>query len=161
MARSKREGRLTDPRTQYRETVRPWSELLLGVGARSVIGIGFGVAGSIAGYFIGWLFLGSSVSLSAAVVILTTGTGIGGGAVGFLGWVKLDDGPLANVPVLGLALAGGLTGAWGGLLFARAAYGMDIKTPDARITAVAAAALTANLMPALYAIAERALRRDG
>lgn len=127
--------------------------------ARSIIGLGLGVFGAILGYFAGWMALGPGTSLAAGTAYLTTGTGIGAGVASAVGWLDFDRSKLASLPWLALAVAGGLLGAWGGLAYAATAYDVDIKTQDARITAVAGAAFAANLAPALWRLGTGLLRR--
>lgn len=115
--------------------------------------------GAILGYFAGWMALGPGTSLAAGTAYLTTGTGIGAGVASAVGWLDFDRSKLASLPWLALAVAGGLLGAWGGLAYAATAYDVDIKTQDARITAVAGAAFAANLAPALWRLGTGLLRR--
>ncbi|MBI4305971.1 MAG: hypothetical protein HY678_06585 [Chloroflexi bacterium] len=126
------------------------SRLLGSIAVRLIIGLGFGAAGAVIGYFLSWGLLTPQASLNAGIAVFSTGIGIGAGLGSFLGWLDLDRSKLANLPALLLALAGGLLGAWGGLGYAASVYDVDIKTQDARITAVAGAAFAANLVPALW-----------
>lgn len=128
--------------------------------ARSVIGLGFGAMAAVLGYFAGWLTLTPRSGLSAGIAILTSGTGVGAGLGSLIGWLDLDRSKLANLPTLSLTVAGGLLGAWGGLAYAISVYEVDVKTQDARITAVAGAAFAANLVPALWRLGSGLRRRS-
>lgn len=101
----------------------------------------------------------SGTGLSAGIAILSTGTGLGAGLGSYVGWLQLDRSKLANLPALFLTIAGGLAGVWGGLVYAAALYDVDVKTQDARITAVAGAAFAANLVPAMWRLGASLLRR--
>lgn len=135
------------------------SRLLGSVLIRAVIGVGFGAAGAIVGYFAAVGVLPPVASLSAGIASFSTGIGTGAGLGSFLGWVDLDRSKLRNLPTLLLGLAGGMLGAWGGLGYAAVLYDVDIKTQHARITAVAGAALAANLIPALWKLGAGLLGR--
>jgi hypothetical protein len=76
----------------------------------------------------------------------------------FVGWIDLDRSRLANLPAMAVTCLGGLIGAWGGLIYASAVFDVDVKTQDARITAVAGAAFAANAAPALWRTAVALLR---
>lgn len=140
--------------------MRSWTELIVAILARSVIGTSLGVLGAVVGYFVAWMLVGPGVGLLSTVAIWTAGTGIGAGLAGFIGWVKLDADRRENLVPLGLALAGGLIGAWSGLIYAREVFGADIKSLDARITAVAAAAIVANLVPGVVTLITLTWRRE-
>lgn len=130
-------------------------EWIGGLAVRALIGMGFGVLGAVVGYFAGWMALAPGTGLSAATAYITTGTGVGAGAGSLVGWLDLERSKLANLPLFLLTVGGGLLGAWGGLAYAAAVYDVDVKTQDARITAVAGAAFAANLIPALWRSAAR------
>lgn len=134
--------------------------LLGSIAARLVIGFAFGVAVGVLGFFAGWAVLTPQTGLAAGLAILTCGTGVGAGVGSFIGWLDLDRSRLANLPTLSLTVAGGLLGAWGGLAYATSVYDVDVKTQDARITAVAGAAFAANLVPAAWRLATSLLRRS-
>lgn len=135
------------------------SRLLGSIIVRSIIGLGFGAAGAVVGYFVSFGVLTPQAGLNAGIAVFSTGIGIGAGLGSFLGWLDLDRSKLGNLPALLLAVAGGLLGAWGGLGYAASVYDVDIKTQDARITAVAGAAFAANLVPAMWRLGASLLRR--
>lgn len=124
-----------------------------------MIGLGFGVIGAIIGYFVAWAALPPRTGLGAGIAIMSSGTGLGAGFGSYIGWLELDRSKLANLPALFLTLAGGLLGAWGGLGYAASVYDVDVKTQDARITAVAGAAIAANLVPAIWRLVTGLFRR--
>lgn len=134
--------------------------LLGSIVMRSVIGLAFGVAAGVLGFFAGWAALTPQTGLAAGVAILTCGTGVGAGIGSFIGWLDLDRSRLANLPTMALTVTGGLLGAWGGLAYATFVYDVDVKTQDARITAVAGAAFAANLVPAVWRLGGSLLRRS-
>ena len=126
------------------------SELLLSLSVRTVVGVVLGGTAALAGWFCGWFFfLGPDTSLAGTLAILTVASGVGGGLGAAVGWLRPDDGVRANLPGPFLALAGGVGGAWGGLAFARAVFGVDVIAGEGNITAIAAAGIAANLPPLL------------
>lgn len=135
-------------------------QVMWGMIARCVVGLGLGVIGSIVGYFAGWMVFGPGSSLTAATALLTSGMGVGAGVGSFPAWLDLDRPRLAQLRCVGLSLLGGILGAWGGSYYAVIVFDVDVKTQDARVTALAAAAVGANLGPALWSLGTGLARRS-
>ncbi len=116
---------------------------------RAVFGILLGLLLSVAGFFAGWF--SSPPSATLPILFLVCGSGLGAAAGGFIGWLKPEAARTVIGIHLGLALMGGLAGAWvgwelGPVLYPEGLYrpGGTFRAPPF-VVAVVAAAVGANL----------------
>lgn len=126
-------------------------ELVISHLLRGFLGVCFSIGLGIAGYFVGWILSPLSLGFFHWIVFRMCGVGIGAGIGGLAGWLSPGQGQVTIFTTLGLALVGGLAGAWGGL-----AYGMlvwdDVLSQGALRVIIAFAALLANVLPLLASI---------
>ena len=119
---------------------------------RIVCGLSLAAALGVAGYFIGGMLWPPSSGLSFLLVLLVSGAGIGAGIGGFLGWLRLEGGRSTMFTVLGLALVGGLAGAWGGAMYGRIVYEQALYSKAAQESTILGAAVAANTLPLIASI---------
>lgn len=128
-------------------------DLLMSLGTRTALGVVLGVVLALAGWFAAWFFfLRTSAGLTEAMTVFTICTGVFGGIGAGMAWIRLDDGFLSNAPIVLLAIVGGLVGALAGLVFARVVFDVVVTKGEGDITAIAAAGITANLLPLIWFI---------
>ena len=117
---------------------------------RAVFGLLLGMFLSVAGFYAGWF--SSPPGPTLPVSLLIGGSGLGAAAGGFIGWFKPEVARTVIAIHLGLALMGGLAGAWvgwelGPVLYPEGLYrpGGTFRAPPF-VVAVVAASGGANLL---------------
>ena len=124
------------------------NELLISVSVRVVTGTVSGGTFALAGWFIAWFFfLRPSASLTESMIVFMAITSVAGGLGASLAWLRPDDGLRANLPMILLAVLGGVGGVLAGLAFARTVFDVDVTRGEGDVTAIAAAGIAANLPP--------------
>ena len=120
------------------------------IAIRTVFGLLLGMFLSVAGFYAGWFSSPPGPTLPASFLIL--GSGLGAAAGGFIGWLKPEAARTVIVVHLGLALMGGLAGAWvgwelGPLLYPEGLYrpGDTSRAPPFMV-AVVVASIGGNLL---------------
>ena len=126
--------------------------------ARIIFGVPLASALALVGYFAAWMVWPPGLSLPLFIAFLTFGAGIGAGVGGFLAWLRPQEPRPVILATLGLALAGGLAGAWGGLMYSRAPND-EILVSVVPFTAIVFAAAASNVPPFFATIYW--VRRDG
>ncbi len=120
------------------------------IALRSVFGLLLGMFLSVAGFYAGWF--SSPPGPTLPVFFLICGSGLGAAAGGFLGWFKPEAARTVTGIHLGLALMGGLAGAWVGWELGPVLYPEGLYRPGGTtrappfVVAVVAAAGGANLL---------------
>ena len=125
------------------------------------VGIAAGVVFALGGGFAAWFFfLRSGAGLTEARVVFSLSIGFFGGIGAGLAWLRLGDGLRVNIPVVLLAIVGGLIGTVAGLIFAREVFDVVVTRGEGDITAIAAAGIAANLLPLIWTVIDN-LRKLG
>jgi len=125
-------------------------EAVVAIGSRSVLGLVLGLFMAVVGFFIGWLATPPGPELP--MPLLTSTSGVGASIGGFFGWFKPEAPRRVNALHMGLAVLGGLAGAWVGLVCGQLIYpegvynpGLSFKTPPL-IAAMIGASVGANVL---------------
>ena len=117
---------------------------------RATFGLLLGMFLSVAGFYSGWFSSPPGPTLPAS--LLLTGSGLGAAAGGFIGWFKPEVTRTVIAIHLGLALVGGLAGAWVGWDLGPVLYPEGLYRPGGTsnappfVVAVVAASIGANLL---------------
>jgi hypothetical protein len=78
------------------------------------------------------------------------GAGIGAGIGGFVGWLVPEDTRAMKAVTLGLALLGGLAGAWGGLTYGTTLYERGVLARGTQVSTILGGAVACNLAHILF-----------
>ena len=117
---------------------------------RAIFGLLVGMFLSVAGFYAGWFSSPPGPTLPASLLIL--GAGLGAAAGGFIGWFKPETARAVITIHLGLALTGGLAGAWAGWELGPVLYPEGMYRPGGTgsappfVVSIAAASGGANLL---------------
>jgi hypothetical protein len=100
---------------------------------RAGFGLLLGMFLSVAGFYAGWFWSPPGPTLPAFPLI--AGTGLGAAAGGFIGWFKPEVARTIIAIQLGLALMGGLAGAWVGWELGPVLYPEGLYRPGGTVSA--------------------------
>lgn len=120
------------------------------VGVRAVFGLVLGLFLAVVGWFFGWLVTPPGPQIPTSLLI--SFSGIGAGLGGFIGWLKPEVPRRVSAIHLGLALVGGVVGAWSGWWVGPLIYPEGVRNPAGPfgippfIVAVLGAGVGANLL---------------
>ena len=131
-------------------------EPALAIVVRLAFGLVFGLFLSLAGFFAGWFIAPPGQTIPTG--LLLSASGVGGGIGGFIGWLKPEGPPGVIATHLGLVMAGGAAGAWGGwdlghVLYPEGVYnpGSSFNTPPF-IVAMLGASIGGNMLGSVFYI---------
>ena len=127
-------------------------ELLVWLIVRVVLGFSLASVVGAAGFFAGVMLWYPDLGPSWRIVFRICGGGIGGGVGAFLGWMRPEDTYSIKLPMLVLALTGGLVGTWGGHLYGAATYEAGLASRAAHVSTVMGGAVASNAILALINI---------
>ena len=117
---------------------------------RVIFGLFLGMFLSVIGFYAGWFASPPGPTLPASFLIV--GAGLGAAAGGFIGWFKPEVARTVFAIHLGLALTGGLAGAWVGWELGPVLYPEGMYRPGGTgsappfVVSIAAASGGANLL---------------
>ena len=117
---------------------------------RAIFGLFLGMFLSVVGFYAGWFSSPPGPTLPASFLIW--GSGLGAAAGGFVGWLKPEVARTVIAIHLGLALTGGLAGAWVGWELGPVLYPEGLYRPGGTssappfVVAIVAASIGANLL---------------
>ncbi|MDP2951777.1 MAG: hypothetical protein Q8O76_00495 [Chloroflexota bacterium] len=123
-------------------------ELVIWFALRTVFGFSLASVLGVAGFFAGWVLWYPSLGWSLGIVFRVCGAGIGAGIGAFVGWLRPEDTRAIIATTLGLALLGGLLGAWGGVTYGGMVYKEALHSKAIQVPIILGAALASNAIPA-------------
>ena len=117
---------------------------------RTVLGLFLASVLGAVGFFAGWMLWSPSTSASLASMFRVCGAGIGASIGGFVGWLRPEDTLVLKAATLGLALLGGMAGAWGGLTYGSEVYEKGVFARGTQISTILGGAIVCNIVPGLF-----------
>lgn len=127
-------------------------ELVVWFGLRTVFGFFLASVLGVVGFFAGWILWNPSLGTAFGCIFRVCGAGIGTSIGGFVGWLRPEDPRTIKVATFGLALLGGLAGAWGGHLYGVALYEEGLVSRATHVSIVLGGAVASNAIPVLVNI---------
>lgn len=127
-------------------------ELVFSFAVRSFLGFCASSALGAVGFVASGMLYYPGIGLSFFFVLSVCAVGIGAGIGSFVGWLRRAHGWVIIFVTLGLALIGGMAGAWGGVGYARMACESARYCSAARVATILGAVLVANVFPLLASI---------